>query len=296
MNPHRPLTHFLPCDKLAIGYLGITGLIFLFFAYKGLQHLQFSIVHGLSIGLIWWMATLKQLPHPMQVLRYCYPVLLIALIYFEVQLLSEMIYEPHFSYDTLVKEWDAFIFGSNPHTYWHEVMPGRLWAEFWHFMYLTYYPLLIGSFIWVWARRPGDFPRFAFVYLGIFITFILCFVLFPVYGPMEFRGDRFNKVSFFSRVISFLFEIGESNGGAFPSSHVGQSVGIYLLLRPINRYMKILIGVIIAGIALSMIYGSIHYAIDAAAGVLAGWLFYVLWDWIYCHMEWGEEEIDGGAD
>lgn len=281
MDNKRPSPRLLKYDKLALGYLSFTGLIYLFYAYKGLHYLQFGVVHGVCITVIYWLAKREYLPHPMPLLRFCYPVLLLTLIYFEVQMLSELIYEPNFSYDSLVGEWDAAIFGFNPHLYWSREMPGWLWAELFHLLYLSYYPLLIGSFIWVWNRRFEDFYRFAFVYLGIFLTFMMFFILFPVYGPMEYRAHRFDDISFFSRVVDFLFAIGESHGGAFPSSHVGQSVGIYLLLRPMSFWMKILIGGIIIGIGLSMVYGSIHYAVDAVAGLCIGWLSYKVWNRIY---------------
>ncbi|MEX0823089.1 MAG: phosphatase PAP2 family protein, partial [Balneolaceae bacterium] len=77
------------------------------------------------------------------------------------------------------------------------------------------------------------------------------------------------------------FLIGAPDGAAFPSSHVGQSVGIYLLLQPMSKKFRILLGLMILGIALSMVYASIHYAIDAAAGFISGWIFYTILNAIY---------------
>lgn len=281
MKKRRTSSQLLKVDKLALGYLGCTGLIFLFYAYEGLHYLQFGVIHIICIAVIYWLAKREHLPHPMPVLRYCYPVLLLTLVYFEVQMLSELIYNPDFSYDVLVERWDALVFGFNPHIYWSREMPGWFWTEFFHLLYLSYYPLLIGSFIWVWNNRAEDYNRFAFVYLGIFLTFIVCFIFFPVYGPMEYRENQFDDIGIFPRLVDLLFSIGESNGGAFPSSHVGQSVGIYMLLRPMNLAAKLLIAGIILGIGLSMIYGSIHYAVDAVAGVFAGWLAYTIWNRFY---------------
>lgn len=292
MNNRTHSSELLQVDKLALAYLGITGLICLFYAYEGIQYLQFGIVHGIGIVVIYWMARQENLPKPMPLLRYCYPVLLLMLVYFEVQMLSELIYDPDFSYDGLIEQLDATLFGFNPHISWSKSMPGWVWTELFHLLYLAYYPLLIGSFIWVWKNRFNDFPRFAFIYLGIFLTFIVIFILFPVYGPMDYRGQRFSENSFFSRVVDFLFAVGESNGGAFPSSHVGQSVGIYLLLRPMSRGMKLIIGGLIAGIGLSMIYSSIHYAVDAVAGLFAGWLLYILWKRIYLYLATERERTD----
>ena len=271
----------LEFDWLATGYLSLTGLFFLFYAFEGVQYLQFGVIHWIIITLIYWLGTRKPLPHPMQILRFCYPVILLMLIYYEVYMLSQLIYESNAHFDTLILDWEAMLFGGHPHRYWFQLLDGRLWAEFFHLMYLAYYPLLIGSYLYVWGWRPYDLNRFAFVYLGIFITFTLFFAVFPVHGPVAFRDVHLNDAGFFSRVVDFLFVIGESPGGAFPSSHVGQSVGIFFLLRPLNKNISLLIWAIILGIGLGMIYGSIHYTLDAITGLLAGWLLYLVWNKVY---------------
>lgn len=280
-------------DRLAIGYLSLTGLIFLVYAFEGVEYLQFGVIHWICLTLIYWLATRSYLPHPMQILRYCYPVALLMLFYYEVHMLSQLIYDSPVHYDSLIVRWERILIGSNPHTYWFRILDGRFWAELFHLLYFSYYPLLICSYVWVWACRPDDFNRFAFVYLGIFITFVVIFAFFPVYGPVDFRADRFNDISFFSRVIEFLFAMGESPGGAFPSSHVGQSIGIYLLLRPLDRGSKLLVWGIIIGIGLSMIYGSIHYALDAVGGLVAGLLFYLIWNRVYKIVENGTSQTQG---
>lgn len=292
MSSNFRSTKFLQVDKLSLAYLSITGFIFLFYAYEGIQYLQFGVAHGVCLVVIFWLVRQEYLPPPMPVLRYCYPVLLLMLVYFEVQMFSELIYDSNFNYDTIVKQWDVALFGFNPHLHWHKRMPGRFWAELFHLLYLLYYPLLVGSFLWVWKYRVEDYPRFAFVYLGMFLTFIVIFILFPVYGPMDYRGARFDELSYFSRVINILFSIGESNGGAFPSSHVGQSVGIYLLLRPMSLRMKMLLGGVITGIGLSMVYCSIHYAVDAVTGLFTGWILYVAWNYVYNRSVTGKSGVE----
>ena len=38
---------------------------------------------------------------------------------------------------------------------------------------------------------------------------------------------------------------------------------------------------VILGLAISTVYGSFHYAIDALGGLITGPLFYLFWSWVY---------------
>lgn len=267
-------------DQLVICFLTVTALISLFNIQSGLIYLQTGLLHlGIS-AFIWWMGSRNYKKGFMGLIRFCYPVLIIALIHYEVEIFLHLFYGPGFNFDSVVRSWDAAIFG-NPHLNFYEVLSSPFWVELFHFFYMIYYPILIGSIIWTWKSRSGEIGRFAFIYTGIFINFVLIYLLFPVFGPLEYRSTLFSDIGYLPEVVDFLFAVGAPDGAAFPSSHVGQSVGIFLLLRPLNHKLATLLVICIAGIAVSMVYMSIHYAIDAAAGFVTGWLFYHLWSFIY---------------
>ena len=271
-------------DQLIIIFLILTALISFLSIGNSLIYLQIGLLHtGLSL-FIWWMNTRNFRNGFWGILRFCYPVLIIGLIHYEVEPFLHLFYGPGFSFDSIVRNWDAAIFG-NPHLTFHKVFTSPFWVELFHFFYMTYYPILIGSIIWVWKKRNWDFERFAFIYTGIFINFIIIYLIFPVFGPLDFRTTLFNEAGYLPEVVDFLFAVGAPDGAAFPSSHVGQSIGIFLLLRPLKREMAILLSICITGIAISMVYMSIHYAIDAAAGFISGWIFYHVWSYIYVRLK-----------
>lgn len=273
--------HLYSCDRLAIGILVVFGSILIAGSGRGLDYFSFGFLHLLFAGFIWWLATRKLTNLLLQALRYLYPVAVLAVIHYDVGYFIHLIYGEGFTFDNELKHWEASLLGINPHLYLHTLFSKPIWAEVIHFFYLTYYPILVCSLIWISKSRAEDFPRFAFVYMGMFLTFVLIFSLFPVIGPLDYREGLFDGKSVLAGLIDFLFYIGAPDGAAFPSSHVGQSVGIFMLMRPMSRKIKILLIVCILGISFSMIYGSIHYTVDAIGGLIAGLMFYYLWNGLY---------------
>ncbi|MGF1671349.1 MAG: phosphatase PAP2 family protein [Balneolaceae bacterium] len=279
-NSSPPFFNLYLFDWLAIGFLIITACIAFLNVKSGFEYALAGTIHILISMLLVWAGKKQFKSRFWQMLRYCYPVIIIGFVHYEVEMFLHLFYGPGVNFDALVSRWDYNLFGS-PHLYWHHAMPSLFWVEFFHFLYMTYYPILIGSIIWVWKNRPDDIHRFAFIYLGIFLNFVVIYLIFPVFGPLDYRATLFHNTGYLPAVVDFLFTIGAPDGAAFPSSHVGQSVGIYLLLRPVSKPVKYLILFCILGIGLSMIYVSIHYAIDAAAGLISGIVLYHIWNWIY---------------
>ena len=100
-------------------------------------------------------------------------------------------------------------------------------------------------------------------------------------GPLDERFLRFEGYGLLGPLIDLLYTAGDSAGGAFPSSHIGEAVVIYLLLRPRSQAIRAISIALILGLTVSTVYGSFHYAIDAVAGLLTGLLFYFFWNWFY---------------
>lgn len=219
---------------------------------------------------------------PFRVLRGFYPLLLIGLIYVQTGFFIRLLYGPTFTFDAMVAAWDLAVFGVNPNRWMYTALPGRFWAETMHLLYVLFYPLLAGGFLFVIFRRPEDYPRFAFIFICSFLCFVAMFVGFPVSGPMEHRVGLFPDTVLFSNLVDRLYTFGiPASGGAFPSAHVGQSVILLLALWPIGKGTAILVIGIILGIAVSMVHATVHYAVDAVAGVPAGILLYSLWNRVY---------------
>ena len=56
---------------------------------------------------------------------------------------------------------------------------------------------------------------------------------------------------------------------------------ILLLLRRRAPWVRTGLLLVISGLAVSTVYCSFHYAIDALGGLITGPLFYLFWSWVY---------------
>jgi hypothetical protein len=245
----------------------------------------FLIIYRISHGPAAW-------------LRWLYPLILMVPLHFEIELVGTVFHAGEV-YDDLVRGWDKALFGSYLHRALPDALPGPFWRELFHLLYFAYYPLIMGSFIYLWRqgyrRTPAngasvspEFLRFAFVLLATFCSYLAIFILFPVIGPLDDRYLRFDGIGVIGPFIDWLYAIGASNGGAFPSSHAGESVVVVLLLKRSGK-TALMLWLLVLGLSLGTIYGSFHYAIDAAAGLASGGLLYLLWNGLY--ERWGPEGI-----
>lgn len=266
-----------------MSYLGGTGLILLFGWSEGAVYQVGALLHfGVILGIV-LLKSGTSLPAPFRWIRDAYPIFLLLIFYGEVDLFVKLLHDAP-GYDALVRTWDAALFGGHPHIVLSQKLSGRMWVELFHFFYLCYYGLLGGAFAFVWARRPKRFERFAFIVTGMFVSFMGVFMLFPVAGPIADAGTSIMTGGWSTTLVALLYAPLQMNGiatGAFPSSHVGMSVGIVFLLRPHHRLAKWGLWTLVLGIAVSTVYGQFHYGIDALAGALAGVALYKGWDLLY---------------
>lgn len=274
-------------DRLAVGYLLGTAVLLL----PGLSTAWvFSLCVGLHLAGVVSIVALSRadLGSPLlRGIREMYPLLLLLVLYGEVDLFVQLYHEPP-GFDRLVYQWDQWLFGASPHLYLSQWLDGRMWTEVFHLLYLSYYLLLICAFSAVWWSRPTAMPRFAFIVTGMFISFVAIFVVFPVAGPLIQPDISLTTEGVFPSLVAWIYAPLTMNGiqaGAFPSSHVGMSVGIAFLLAPRRWWGRLALAGLVLGIAVSTVYGRFHYAIDAVAGIAAGGILYVVWARLYTYLQ-----------
>lgn len=283
-KPSRPLQCV---DGLAVAYLVGSAVLLVPGCWSGWVYVFFIGFHVAIAVSVLLLARARSLPPVLQVVRETYPLLLLLLLYGEIDLIVQLVHEPPV-FDALVQQWDLWLFGNHPHLHLHRWLSGQGWKELFHFLYLSYYLLLIGAFLGVWWTRSSSFPRFSFVVTGMFVSFMALFVAFPVAGPISAPGVSFMTDGVFPRIVAQIYAplaVDGIHAGAFPSSHVGMSVGIVLLLAPRRWWTRIALGTLVLGIALSTTYGRFHYAIDAVAGLLAGGVLYFVWNGLYTALQ-----------
>lgn len=197
--------------------------------------------------------------------------------------LVQMVHNPP-GFEGILRRWDRWLFGTHLHRHFYQWLSGPGWRELFHLLYLSYYLLVFGAFFVLWKRRPTELPRFSFVVVGMFVSFIAIFVAVPVAGPLASPGVSLMRTGVFPSIVAWLYvplTVDGTHTGAFPSSHVGMSVGIVLLLAPRRWWTRIALWGLVLGIAASTVYGRFHYAIDAVVGLAMGFVLYLLWTWLY---------------
>ncbi|MCH7521962.1 MAG: phosphatase PAP2 family protein [Candidatus Marinimicrobia bacterium] len=286
MKPRR--YHF---DRLILWYLGLIFALTFFGSYFGYLYFITALIHLVMIIMVLGITSVDAQSGPRAWLRWFYPLLLLLPLHYEIELVGTLFHAGQV-YDGLVRTWDRWLFGGHPHRYLADLLPGPWWRELFHLLYLTYYPLVLGGFAVSWrqgrksANRTElpvspEFLRFAFVFMGTYISYQVIFILFPVVGPLDDRFLRFDGQGLLGPLIDWIYTLGNSAGGALPSSHVGEAVVIFLLLRPSAPWVRTGLLLVISGLAVSTVYCSFHYAIDALGGLITGPLFYLFWSWVY---------------
>ena len=288
-------------DRLILWYLaGIFGITFLG-SYFGLVYLLAALGHLAMIFMVLHLSGSSAEWGIRKWLRWFYPLLVMIPLHYEIEFVSSLFHDGG-SFDHLVRSWDRQLFEGHPHRYLADWFPGPLWREMFHLLYLSYFAIVGGGFWVAWQRGKvrgqtggwtgsSSYHRFVFVFIGSFLTYMAIFIIFPVVGPLDDRFLRFHGVGLLGPLIDLLYDLGDSAGGAIPSSHVGESVIVFLLLRPQGPWVRAGLVALISGLAVSTVYGAFHYGIDALVGLVTGPLFYLIWSWLY--QRWGRESADG---
>ena len=286
-------------DRLLIAYLLLTFAVSFVGSIFGPLYLLMALLHLVLVFLVLRLSVMDTGKPSIAVVRWLYPLLFLAPLHYEIDFLAWLFHGGEF-YDHLVLAAEGWLFGGPPHKYLADTLPGPFWRELFHLLYLISYPLLAGGLILAWWRdrgwtgqgATGAYPRYAFILLGGFCSYLIIFILFPVEGPLDDRFLRFHEQGLFGPLIDLLYRVGHSRGGALPSFHVGGLVITYLLWRPRKPAVRYGLIALILGITVSTIYGAFHYALDAVAGLISGVLFYLCWDWLYRRMKPEKRKAD----
>ena len=203
-----------------------------------------------------------------------YPLLTMPLLYAELQLLNQSVFGGRY-FDDVVIGWERAMFGGEPARELAAAMPWVWLSESLHLAYVSYYLIIYAPPLLVAWHRGHEAARQAVFTLSlVFFAHYLFFVWFPVEGP-RYRfpapgGDIAGGPVY--GLTHTLLEAGSSRGAAFPSSHVGVSVAATMICWRMLRPLTPVVGLLTAGLAVGAVYGGFHYAIDAVAGALLGFV------------------------
>lgn len=194
------------------------------------------------------------------------------------------------------------IFGCQPALLFAKAMPWTVISELMDMGYASYYPMIALAAVYYFIWKYNEFERAAFVIMASFFAYYVIFVLVPVTGPTFYYKavgidqiatgifpnvhDYFNTHTeclpspgytdgIFYQLVEDAKAAGERPTAAFPSSHVGISTVIMLLVwHTKNRRLFYFMIPFYAFLCMATVYIQAHYAIDAIAGLISGTVFY----------------------
>lgn len=206
--------------------------------------------------------------------------------------------------DHLFAGWEQSLFGCQPSLLFSQKISYGWFSELMCLGYVSYFPLMLITYLYYFFKRYKEFQMTAFVMLGAFFVYYVVFVLLPVTGPQFYYlavgsekiaagifpniGDWFLTHSermaapgwtdgFFYHLLDLTHDAGERPTAAFPSSHVGVTTVVMLLaLRTRSKGLIFTILPFYILMCLSTVYIYAHYVIDAIAGMVTGVLLYYI--------------------
>lgn len=293
------MMHFLAIEKITFLYIFLTSLI-IFYLFPQLPHAYNLLINRLLVLLVIVALTFINAIKDWNFIRFLRYVFLGALLsywYPETFEINRVL--PNF--DFLLAGWEQLIFGFQPSVEFSKLLPYFWVNELMNLGYFSYYPLIIGTCFYFYFVNRKYFKFFTFSVFFSFFGFYLIFILFPTAGPQYYFnaigmqnvstsvfpkiGLFFNTnqtlfspdsgTGFFNQIVEKTQQVGEKPTAAFPSSHVGISTLIMILVANNRRFLllTILTPFYIVLVA-ATVYIRAHYAIDVLAGLLFAFMFY----------------------
>jgi hypothetical protein len=220
------------------------------------------------IALLIWLLHRPGLSRFGRTVRDIYPVLLLPALYGALDLLNG--FEVR-TWDAEIQGIEATIFGGQVSRTWWQASPSHFWSTLLHATYYAYYLIVPFPALFFLARGEPDRARRAVAL--VVATFLFCYViflLFPVAGPYyEFPRPTGPFVeNWAARLVYATLSQGSSFGAAFPSSHVAATVAATIATWQGSRTAGMVLVIPTLLLTVGVVYCQMHYAIDAATGLL----------------------------
>lgn len=295
-----------PIEKLTLAYLSITFLIGLFFLL--ILHFPVSnllvnriLLSVFIIGIAYFST--KYFNKYNEFIRFAVMGLLIAYWYPECFAFNRYLH----NHDYILAQIDQKIFGFQPAYLFSIKYPQEIISELMNLGYFSLYLMIVlPAFYFAFYNKPV-FYAFTFILLSSFFIYYLIFIFFPAAGPQFYYavigtnnvvagnfpdiGLYFSKHTitplegksgFFDTLVNLAQCVGERPSAAFPSSHVGVSTIVMILLFKNKQksifYLSMPFYILLV---LSTVYIRAHYAVDVFAGFITAFFVYIIGTKLY---------------
>jgi membrane-associated phospholipid phosphatase len=292
---------FFVVEKITFIYIFLTSLIIIYYLPNLSNGYNLLAYRFLFVVIIVFLACLNSVKNiwPIRLIRYAFLGSLLAYWYPETFDINRVIV----NCDYILAGWDQSIFGFQPALVFSKLYPQFWFSEILHMGYFSFYPLIVGVSLYFFFTNRKYFEFFFFTVLFSFFCYYIIYILFPTAGPQYYYpaigmnnvesgffpqiGLYFNekqtllsdtnKTGFFFHLVENTQQVGERPTAAFPSSHVGISTLIMILIfKKHRRTLFLFVLPFYLALVTATVYIRAHYIIDVAAGLVTAYLFYLL--------------------
>lgn len=211
--------------------------------------------------------------------------------------------------DHVFSDWEQAWFGCQPSLLFSQVCSHHIFSELMDLGYFIYYPLIAVVAFYFFFWKYDLFGMATFVIMASFFAYYIIYVLLPVTGPQYYFpaigldkavagvfpdvGNYFStlrdaiespgyKDGFFYQLVLDAHNAGERPTAAFPSSHVGVTTILMMLVwQAKNRRLFWWMFPFYTLLCLSTVYIMAHYAVDVLGGWLSAIVFFYATKTIY---------------
>jgi membrane-associated phospholipid phosphatase len=292
-------------EWIALGYLGISSLLILWFAMN-LQHpARLIALQGFVALLIlalcrfekktsgrirWdefglhghgWGKSLSFTQKFWHFWRHWYPHLFFLFCFEELGQLVHLV-NPGWQ-DSRLIAFDHWLTGVHP-AIWLEQFATPARNDFFQFAYITYflYLLIVGGVLYFRGEWRAYWSAMTYSATGYAIGYMIA-MLFPVESPFFAMAGWWHgplQGGPFTATINFIEHLGRVRGAAFPSEHVAGSTAALWGAWRHRRWLFWTLLPFFLVMCFSTVWGRYHYVADVFGGLVTGTLGYVIGRWI----------------
>ena len=308
----KPVKGLLAIEWVVMGYLVITTLLMLF---------TYTKVHNPG-DMLWGRMQIVFMTIALWAVYRMFPCRLTRLsrILAQMALLSWW-YPDTYEFNRMFPNLDHVfasceqaLFGCQPALLFSQWLSSPVFSELMNLGYWSYYPMIAATALYFFFWRYDQFGRAAFIILTSFFIYYLIYIVLPVAGPQYYYAavgiDRISHGVFpnvhdwfathqdclanpgwhdglFHRLVTDAHNAGERPTAAFPSSHVGVSTILLLLLWRVGNTRRLLLWLtpFYALLCLSTVYIYAHYVIDVFGGWISAVLFFLVFYYLYSYVK-----------
>jgi len=265
-----------PIEILTLAYIVLTGIYIIIFSQK------IDDISSLLAARVVLAALIVLFPYSKRFagsfVRYAFPVVLTIYWYPETYYLNECLFG---NLDHVFAGIEEGIFGCQPALEFSKALPYRWFSELMSFGYFSYFLIVAFVAIYLYFQDKKNGEKAIFVIVGSFFLYYIMFIILPVVGPQFYFPD--NQVPdgyVFRPLLVAIQSMGEKPTGAFPSSHVGVSLILMIVMwKYCRRYFVYFVPVVVI-LIFSTVYIKAHYVIDVIAGAISAPIVYLCADFM----------------